>query len=66
MFVWRYLDERSETVGASGPFTDRTGAEDWLGANWSELRDAGVAEVELIDEASPGRPAVFRMSLADE
>ena len=37
-------------------------AESWLGENWRELSDAGVAQVTLLDAGA----AVYGMSLSDE
>jgi len=49
-FRWHYEDEAGATVdGPADRFADRDEAEDWLGANWSELLDAGIAQVTLMD-----------------
>lgn len=49
-YRWRYEDAAG--VAVDGPevgFDSRDEAEDWLGANWSSLLDAGIEQVTLLD-----------------
>ena len=64
MFVWRYLGSRHEEAGRSDRFPTRDDAEGWLEAAWASLRERGVEEVVLVDEAAGLE--LFRMSLAPE
>ena len=49
-FRWRYLTAAGERVdGPDGVFEDQAAAEDWFGAEWPALRDAGVDAVTLLD-----------------
>ena len=64
MFVWRYLDQAGTELGSSHPFQDQSSAEAWMGEAWSGLREQGVQEVALIDEARGRR--VYRMGLSEE
>ncbi len=64
MFSWRYLDEGGAELGASHRFPDQPSAEAWMGDTWSDLRDRGVEEVVLVDEARSRR--IYRMALAEE
>ena len=63
MFTWHYLDESGAELGTSHPFSDQASAETWMGDAWSGLRDRGVEDVALVDEA--GR-RIYRMGLAEE
>ncbi|MEU4739626.1 hypothetical protein AB0G02_04050 [Actinosynnema sp. NPDC023658] len=52
-YRWRYQDEQGHEV--DGPlvgFPDQTAAEDWFGAEWAGLREAGVAQVTLLRDES--------------
>ena len=52
-YRWRYQDEQGHEVdGPAVAFADQTGAEDWFGAAWEELRLAGVAQVTLLRSES--------------
>jgi hypothetical protein len=49
-YRWRYQDPSGRDV--SGPdevFDDQADAEDWLGRSWTDLIDAGVEQVTLLD-----------------
>jgi len=47
---WHYEDASGATVDGPGVrFDDREQAEDWLGKHWSELLDAGIDQVTLMD-----------------
>lgn len=49
-FRWRYLTAAGEpVVGPDEVFEDQPAAEDWFGAEWPALRDAGVDAVTLLD-----------------
>lgn len=49
-FRWRYLTAAGEPVpGPDEAFDDQQAAEDWFGAEWQALRDAGVDAVTLLD-----------------
>lgn len=61
MLCWRYLDGSKEEVGSSERFGGRTDAESWLSGAWPDLRAEGVAEVELVDEATG--ETLYRMGL---
>jgi hypothetical protein len=63
-YRWVYLDAAGGRLGGSERFPGREQAEAWMGEAWSDLRDRGVAEVELV-EGSDDRP-LYRMSLAEE
>ena len=66
---WRLEDPAGTAIdpaslGVTVPETDNQGdAESWLGENWRELREAGVAQVTLLDA---GSVVYGPMSLADE
>ncbi len=52
-YRWRYQDEAGREVDGPGVrFADQTEAEDWLSASWSELPEAGVAQVTLLRSES--------------
>ncbi len=56
-FRWRYLTATGGTVdGPDEEFDDQQAAEDWFGAEWPALRDAGVDAVTLL-ESTPGGDA---------
>jgi hypothetical protein len=49
-FRWHYQDSAGRPVpGPDAEFDDQALAEDWLGMSWSELLDAGVDQVTLVD-----------------
>jgi hypothetical protein len=49
-FRWRYLTAAGAPVaGPDESFDDQQAAEDWFGAEWPALRDAGVDAVTLLD-----------------
>ncbi len=49
-FRWRYLTAAGRPVdGPDEVFEDQAAAEDWFGAEWPALRDAGVDAVTLLD-----------------
>jgi hypothetical protein len=53
----------AEPVDGADRHASQADAESWLGENWRELREAGVAQVVLLDADS----VVYGpMSLADE
>lgn len=62
MFVWRYFTGTGATGVTSEPFVDRVAAEAWLTANWEDLSERGIGEVELTDGTTG--EVVYRMSLA--
>lgn len=64
MFVWRYVDAHEQEVGSSESFEDQEAAEAWLSAEWAQLSQQGVADVELFDETAD--VVVYRMSLESE
>ena len=64
MLSWRYFSGRGDPLGESERFADRAAAEAWIGGSWLELRDRGIAEVELFDPDVD--VAIYRMALADE
>ena len=52
-YRWRYQDEQGRDVdGPKLAFPDQTAAEEWFGAAWGELREAGVAQVTLLRNES--------------
>jgi hypothetical protein len=65
-WYWRLEDPSGATVdpasiGVEVPPADSQGdAESWLGENWRELLDSGVATATLMD----GETQVYRMGLA--
>jgi hypothetical protein len=48
-WVWRFesADGRDLATPASPPHPSQSDAESWLGENWRELAEAGVAQVSL-------------------
>lgn len=50
-WTWRYEDQAGTTVDSVEPeaFESRSDAESWLGENFGELADSGVAAVTLLD-----------------
>ena len=64
-WIWRLEDAHGETV--SGPVSpthaNQSDAESWIGEQWRELREQGVAQVTLLD----GSKVIYGpMSLADQ
>ncbi|MGH3669178.1 MAG: hypothetical protein ACRDSH_00865 [Pseudonocardiaceae bacterium] len=50
---WRYLDSAGgPRPGPDVTFDDQDGAEEWLGLEWSDLLESGVAAVTLLDGES--------------
>ena len=65
---WRLEQADGSTLEPTDPpqparHASQADAESWLGENWRELREAGVAQVTLLDADSV---AYGPMSLADE
>ena len=50
-WTWRYEDEAGAILDAPDPeaFESRSDAESWLGENFGDLADNGVAAVTLLD-----------------
>lgn len=50
-WTWRYEDEAGTTLVSPDPedFESRSDAESWLGENFGDLADNGVAAVTLLD-----------------
>ncbi|CAN5444758.1 hypothetical protein BH24ACT9_BH24ACT9_05890 [soil metagenome] len=50
-WTWRYEDEAGTTLDSPDPenFESRSDAESWLGENFGDLADNGVAAVTLLD-----------------
>ena len=47
---WRYESVDGQPVtGPAEAFSSQADAESWLGENWRELAEAGVAQVTLLD-----------------
>lgn len=64
--AWSWRLERADgrTVGTSEEtFTTQSDAESWLGENWRELAEAGVARATLLEGS---REVYGPMSLAQE
>lgn len=66
-WTWQYEAEGGEVVQPEGApaaerFPSQSDAETWLGETWRELRDAGVAQVTLLDG---DRTVYGPMSLSD-
>lgn len=52
-YRWHYEDAAGATADGPGvEFDDKDEAEGWLGENWSELLDAGVDQVSLMDDGN--------------
>ncbi|MEU5695717.1 hypothetical protein [Actinosynnema sp. NPDC020468] len=52
-YRWRYQDaDGREVDGPDEVFADQTAAEDWFGAEWEALRQAGVSSVTLLRSES--------------
>ncbi|HEX7301664.1 hypothetical protein [Lentzea sp.] len=48
-YRWRYQDAHGRDVaGPDVMFADQTEAEEWFGAQWRDLLDAGVEQVTLL------------------
>jgi hypothetical protein len=67
-WTWRLEDADGATLSASTAPTvpahaSQADAESWLGESWRELREAGVAQVTLLDA---GSVVYGPMSLSDE
>ncbi|MBA3294026.1 MAG: hypothetical protein WKF51_03270 [Geodermatophilaceae bacterium] len=54
-WTWRYEDEAGATLSTPEPeaFESRSDAESWLGENFGDLADNGIAAVTLLDGESP-------------
>jgi hypothetical protein len=63
VFAWRYLGGGDQERGSSERFGDQESAEVWLGEAWPGLREQGVEQVVLVDEARDA--PVYRMSLRE-
>lgn len=54
--AWTWRLEGADGAELNGPtppaHTNQSDAESWLGENWRELADAGVAAVTLLDGSS--------------
>jgi len=64
-WTWRLEDAEGKALEspASPPHGSQADAESWLGEQWRDLRDAGVAQVTLLD----GTSEVYGpMSLSEE
>jgi hypothetical protein len=64
-WTWRLEDAKGTALSAPVPPThgSQADAESWLGEEWRELREAGVAKVTLLD----GSASVYGpMSLSEE
>jgi hypothetical protein len=54
-WTWRYEDSSGEPVVPAAeaptaePFPSQADAESWVGENWRELLDGGVAQVTLFE-----------------
>jgi hypothetical protein len=64
---WQYLDSKGNDISAPSAavqdgFGTQADAETWLGDNWRELVDDGIAAVSLFEE---GRQVYGPMSLED-
>ncbi|MEU3019968.1 hypothetical protein ABZ635_21525 [Nocardiopsis sp. NPDC007018] len=53
-WTWRYIGEDGGRTDAGDlpaeSFTSRGDAESWLGENWAELAEGGVASVALLED----------------
>ncbi|PZS40245.1 MAG: hypothetical protein DLM62_03910 [Pseudonocardiales bacterium] len=50
---WRYQDvDGGQASGPDISFGDQADAEEWLGLEWQDLLDSGVAAVTLLDGES--------------
>jgi hypothetical protein len=57
---WRYENGDGEPVSGPGEtFSSQSDAESWIGQEWRELADAGVAQVVLVEDDRVD----YRMSL---
>jgi len=54
-WTWRLEDAEGTVLSTPVPPTygSQADAESWLGEQWRELRDAGVATVTLLDGSAP-------------
>jgi hypothetical protein len=64
VFLWTYFNAEGDRVGESDRFAGREAAEEWMGAEWSELLSSGVDEVALVDEDRDR--ILYRMGLGAE
>ena len=54
-WTWRYEDAAgapvtpAEQAPVADPFPSQADAESWIGENWRELLDGGVAQVTLLE-----------------
>jgi hypothetical protein len=59
-FRWRYENAAGEVVdGPDEEFADQQEAESWFGAEWPELRAAGVDAVVLLESTSGGTTELY-------
>lgn len=55
-WTWRYEDSSGAPVTPAAeaptaePFPSQADAESWIGENWRELLEAGVAQVTLLED----------------
>ena len=57
---WRYENGEGEPVSGPGEtFSSQSDAESWIGQEWRELADGGVAQVVLVEDDRVD----YRMSL---
>jgi hypothetical protein len=57
---WRYENVDGESVsGPAETFSSQSDAESWIGQEWRELADSGVAQVVLVEDDRVD----YRMSL---
>ena len=48
---WRYENGDDEPISGPGEtFSSQSDAESWIGQEWRELADAGVAQVVLVED----------------
>ncbi|GAA1733625.1 hypothetical protein [Aeromicrobium alkaliterrae] len=60
---WTYENADGDTVGTSETFDARGDAESWIGEEYPDLLDDGVAQVRLLED---GKEVYGPMSLSPE
>ncbi|GAA0567804.1 hypothetical protein GCM10010172_59970 [Paractinoplanes ferrugineus] len=50
-WIWRYENVDGQPVtGPAETFSSQSDAESWIGQQWRELADSGVAQVVLVED----------------
>jgi hypothetical protein len=64
VYTWAMFDADGNETGTTGDFATQTEAEEWFGANWQAMADAGTSDVALRDTETGTE--VYRMGLGSD